>query len=132
VVDDGIPERVKAFLAERIDSVVQLEALLLLHASPDAAFSPDALAHELRIDPAWAEPNLRRLAAHKAPVVVEEPAGSFRYGAVTADLAATVDELAACYAARRVSVIGLIFSKPPSPLQHFADAFRIRKDKAGG
>ena len=37
--------------------------------------------------------------------------------------------MATAYASHRVSIIGLIFSKPTSNLKTFADAFRIRKDK---
>ena len=133
MTSDGISERVRLFLADQIDSVVQLEALLLLHANPETTFLPADLARELRIDPAWAEPNLRQLSGLKAAVIAEGPGGSFRYHAPTPELAATVDDLAACYATRRVSVVAMIFSKPPpGPLQHFADAFRLRKDKADG
>ena len=132
MTDDGIPPKVKTFLADNIDSVVQLEALLLLHARPEQALAPADLARELRIDAAWAEPRLRQLCARRILVCEEASEERYRYWPGSEELKQTIDELTACYATRRVSVIALIFSKPPSPLQHFADAFRIRKEKTDG
>ena len=132
MTDEGIPPEVRAFLADNIDSVVQLEALLLLHGNPDRAFTPEELSRELRIDPAWSEPNLRQLCGRHILVCEESPDARFRYAPQANELRRTIDALAGCYATRRVSVIAQIFSKPPSPLQHFADAFRLRKEKPDG
>ena len=132
MTDDGIPPEVKSFVADNIDSVVQLEALLLLHARPDRSFTPAELAKELRIDPAWAEPNLKQLCGRQIVVCDESADHRYQYSPQSDQLKRTIDALANCYATRRVSVIALIFSKPPSPLQHFADAFRIRKEKTDG
>ena len=44
------------------------------------------------------------------------------------DLHRAVAGLAREYAARRVTVIGLIFSKPVDKIRSFADAFRLRRD----
>src|SRR5690606_17703063 len=51
--EEGISPEVRAFIAGQIESVVQLEMLLLLHTDPMRAWSPDELAKELRIEPAW-------------------------------------------------------------------------------
>ena len=132
MTDDGIPPEVKTFLADNIDSVVQLEALLLLHAKPEQSFTPAELAKELRIDAAWAEPNLKQLCARHILACNETSGARYHYSPGTEELKRTIGALDDCYATRRVSVIALIFSKPPSPLQHFADAFRIRKEKNDG
>jgi hypothetical protein len=47
-------------------------------------------------------------------------------------LSTDVNDLARAYAERRVNVIALIFSKPATSLRHFADAFRLRKDRSDG
>ena len=42
---------------------------------------------------------------------------------------AVIDELAAAYAMRRVTVVGLIFAKPSQAVTGLADAFKLRKDR---
>jgi hypothetical protein len=46
----GIPEDVGQFIIEKIDSVAQLEALLLLRSSPEEKWSVRALSSRLYID----------------------------------------------------------------------------------
>lgn len=122
----------KAFLVEQLDSVAQLEALLLLHASPEQQFSAADLSRELRIDPAWAEPTLAGLSSRGTVTRIEGDPVLYRFGAKTPEIREAIEQLAATYATRRVSVIALIFSKPPSPLRSFSDAFRLRKDEPNG
>ena len=108
MVDDGISARVKQLITEHVDSVMQLEVLLLLAGQggqPVRGWTATELAQQLRVDAAWVDTTLRSMAA-------------------------TVNELAAAYADRRVTVIGLIFAKPTDKLRSFADAFRLRKDKS--
>jgi hypothetical protein len=64
-------------------------------------------------------------------VVVTEggPPAQFRYEPRTDELSQTINELAMAYHNRRVTVIGLIFSKPLDKIRSFADAFRFRKDR---
>ena len=133
----GIPQEVKAFIAEHIDSVMQLEVLLLLHKSPQQSFNASDLARELRIDPAWAQNQLADLTARgllvqptATPDGGSEP--QYRYQARTPELHRAVTGLAQEYADRRVTVISLIFSKPVDKIRSFADAFRIRKDRSDG
>ena len=129
--DEGIPARVTQFITDHVESVMQLEVLLLLAGQPGRAWSAADLAQQLRIDPAWVDGQLRAMTAKGLVVVVDAaPTPQFRYEPRTPDLARTVDELARAYADRRVTVIGLIFSNPVDKLRSFADAFRIRKDKA--
>jgi len=44
MTDDPIPDDVKTFLLRYIDSIAQLEALLLLRANAELAWSADTLA----------------------------------------------------------------------------------------
>ena len=119
------------FITDHVESVMQLEVLLLLAGQPGQAWSAADLAQQLRIDPAWVDGQLRAMVAKGLVVLVDGPPGpQFRYAPRTPELARAVDELAHAYADRRVTVIGLIFSKPVDKLRSFADAFRIRKDKA--
>jgi hypothetical protein len=133
VTDDGITAPVKQFITEHIDSVMQLEILLLLAGQPGRVWTAADLAQQLRIDATWVDGQLRGMAAAGLVAVTEVqpsvPAPQFRYEPRTPDLTKTVGDLAHAYADRRVTVIGLIFSKPVDKIRSFADAFRLRKDK---
>lgn len=132
MVDDGITARVKQFITEHLDSVMQLELLLQIASCAGKTCTAPELAQQLRIDAAWVEAQLRAMAA-VGLIGASELSGSasqFKYEPRTPELAATVDELARAYADRRVTVIGLIFAKPTDKLRSFADAFRIRKDRS--
>lgn len=130
--EEGISPEVRAFIAGQIESVVQLEMLLLLHADPMRAWSPDELAKELRIEPAWASAQLLLLAQRGLLSVADSTGVAYRYGPNTPELAQAVDGLAKAYTDRRVTVISLIYSKPVDTLKTFADAFRLRKDTPDG
>jgi hypothetical protein len=130
--EDGITPRVKQFITEHIDSVMQLEILLLLAGQPGKVWTAAELAQLLRIDAAWVDGQLRSMGGRGVIGVAEGSPPEFRYEARSAELAATVTELARAYADRRVTVIGLIFSKPIDKIRSFADAFRLRKDKSDG
>lgn len=130
--EEGISPQVRAFIAGQIDSVVQLEMLLLLHADAERAWSAADLAKELRIEPNWAGAQLTALAQRGLLGVVDATGLTYRYGPNTPELATTVEGLAQAYADRRVTIISLIYSKPVDTLKSFADAFRLRKDTPDG
>ena len=121
----GIPEQVRRFLLQCIDSVEQLEVLLLLHGSPSAAWSPAAVATTLYSTPDSIAQRLAGLHA-RGLLATTEPA-SYRYQPRTADLDAAVSLLAETYRQRRVAVITVIASKPMENVRAFSDAFRLRK-----
>lgn len=113
---------------ECIDSVEQLEVLLLLHGSPSVVWSPEAVAKTLYSNP---DSIARRLAGlHARGLLAIAEVSSYRYQPRTAELADTVSLLADTYRQRRVAVITVIASKPMENVRAFSDAFRLRnKDK---
>ena len=132
LTDPGISHDVRTLIVERIDSVVQLELLLLLQANAGRAWSAAEVAQELRIEPSWATGQLGELAARGLLAPAADRSGSFAYAPASAQLGDAVAQLAKDYAQRRVTVITLIFSKPVDKLRSFADAFRLRKDNPNG
>ena len=129
--DPGISPEVRALIVDRIDSVVQLELLLLLQANAGRAWTAAEVAQQLRIDPSWAAGQLTELASRglAAPADAPNASDAFRYAPAPPALDAMVVQLARDYNERRVTVITLIFSKPVDKLRTFADAFRFRKDR---
>jgi hypothetical protein len=127
--EDAIPNDVKGFIAAHVESVLQLELLLLLHAQAPRQWTAQELAQELRIDAAWAPGQLAGLAEAGVLAATADVPPAYRYDPRTPQLDDAVRGLAREYETRRVTIIGLIFSKPIDKIRSFADAFRIRKDK---
>jgi hypothetical protein len=101
----------RRLLAEDVDSVMQLELVLLLHADPAAPWSVEAAARELRTGEAWVAAQLSALAAMGLARPVD---GGLAYAFDAADpLAPAVAEIADQYRQRRTSIIKLIFSASP-------------------
>ncbi|HEY1922150.1 MAG TPA: hypothetical protein VGG44_05240 [Tepidisphaeraceae bacterium] len=132
MVEAEIPEPVRAFIAAHIDSVVQLEILLLLHQSSSRAFAAEDVARELRIEPAWAGPCLADLSARGMLVAGDGADPKYRFQPSSPGLQETIDQVSVAYATHRVRVTTLIFAKPPGALRSFSDAFRIRRDRSNG
>lgn len=123
---EDFPEAVRNFLVAHISSVEQLEALLLLKSQPDRNWTVEAVAKGLYTPAAAAAMRLADLHAHGLVALKD---AHYRYSPATPELDSLVDQLADIYRERRVSVITLIYSKPSSQVQAFADAFKLRREK---
>jgi hypothetical protein len=122
-----LPEEVRRLIAENIDSVEQLEILLLLFQHPDRSWNAETVARELRISPISAGERLEDLTYDGFVSRADGSEAGYRYGPESPELDAAVRGLATAYPTRRVTVINLIFSKPVDKIRTFADAFRLRK-----
>jgi len=123
----GVPTTVRRLIADRIESVQQLEILLLLRAASDKAWTAEEVARALVTEVDSSEDWLERMARGRFLVRDED---TYRYAPATAEMDDAVDALAESYAKYRVAVIALIFSKPSERVRTFSDAFRIRRGKA--
>lgn len=120
-------DTLKQFIAKHINSVEQLEVLLLLKRTAPREWTADQVSQEMTTSRYAAEGRLHDLHARGLFVFREEnQVLYFRYDpANPADKA--VSELGEVYAQRRTTVITMIFSKPVDGITRFADAFRIRR-----
>lgn len=128
--NDFIPGDVEEFIRKRIDSVAQLEALLLIRSDPDAEWSVVVLAGRLYTSEKQAVESVERL--HNDGLLIRK-AGSpplYQYQPNSAELREMVDRVAEAYATHLVPITNLIHSKPTTRVQEFADAFRWRKDES--
>jgi hypothetical protein len=123
----GLPEDVHHFLHQNIDSVEQLEVLLLLWRTPERGWTSDEVATAVYSHPTSV---VRRLAMLLGQGLLRErEPGCYQYAPRTTDLHETVTRLDHMYRERRVAVITLIASKPIENVRAFSDAFRIRRKK---
>lgn len=122
-----VPEDVQRFIFDHIDSVEQLDVLLLLREHPDRQWSSAQISTELRTSPLSVDLRLRLL---KAQGLIDDGGGappSYRFQPQTPALAARVSALADIYRVRRHAVYGLIFS-PLKRVRTFANAFMVCDD----
>lgn len=130
--EEAIPNEVRQFLADHVDSVMQLELILLLEGSRARQWSGADLAAELRVDPGWVASQLDELSRRRILTCQPGPEARYQFGPADPATAQAVATLAALYNTHRVSIISMIFAKPVDRLRSFADAFRLRKDKTDG
>jgi hypothetical protein len=123
-----MPETVRRFILTSIPSVPYLEAILLLRSEPGVAWDAKRVASRLYVAPAQASELLTALAASGIAAAASPEAHSFSYRPATGELAAMLEELAQVYAGKLVAVADLIHSRIDKRAQHFADAFRWRKE----
>ena len=122
--DEPVSADVRDFLIACIDSVAQLEALLLLRASPQQSWDVPSVARRLFIAESEAAQILSGLVA--CELVVTDGA-SFRYHARDTAHQQLVDRVALTYSEYLVPVTKLIHNKSAG-IRKFAKAFKFRKD----
>jgi hypothetical protein len=123
-----IPEDVAQFITNQIDSIAQLEALLLLRREPHGIWSASTLAERLYITEKQTLDALEQLRAGGLITALGSDPTCYRYEPISPQLRDLVDRTAEVYSKHLVPVTNLIHSKPKTRVQEFADAFRIRKD----
>jgi hypothetical protein len=113
------------FLLAHIDSVAELEALLLLRGAPGQTWTESQMSARLYIS----EPECANVFSRlELAGLCLRTADGIRYRTVIDSVSATVDRLADTYARCLIPVTNVIHHKPPQ-IQKFADAFIFRKGK---
>lgn len=120
---EPLDPEVRRFIEAHVDSIELLEVLLLVRGEPARSWTPDDVATALRTAPASARGRLHDLVSRRIGVVAD--ASGFRWAPPDASAAALVDRVAAAYRDRRVTVIGLIYARPPDAVRELARAFRV-------
>lgn len=122
--EPDLPDDVRRLLQRHVQTVAELEILLLLHAA-SRWWRPDEAARELR----FAEESVRHLLAGLvAKGFLEASEGGYRFAPVDAARIDGTARLAAVYLERRVAVTTAIHTQPPAAIRAFADAFRIKRE----
>jgi hypothetical protein len=123
---DDIPDAVRRLIAERIDSIPELEAVLLLREYRMREWTAADAGVRLYVS--------KTVAAYILSVLEERgflacDGQNYRYAPASSELEGTVDELVHAYTQHLVAVTQLVHAKPSASVRQFADAFRLRKGK---
>lgn len=122
-MEGGGSDDIADFINRFIESVAQLEALLLLRSDPSVSWDVSALSRRLYIQDNEAAEVLKALVASG---LVQDNGGSYRYAA-RPELAIMVDRLAEAYSRELIKITNLIHTRNRR-IRQFADAFKFRKD----
>jgi hypothetical protein len=124
-----IPEDIARFILAKIDSVAQVEALLLLRSKPEEPWSVQSLARGLYISEEQTGELLAKFCTDGFLALQASDPALYEYRPATPELRQILDRLAETYSKHLLPVTNLIHSKPKTRVQEFADAFKLRKDK---
>ncbi len=129
MIERLIPDDIRQFILSSIDSIAQLEALLLLRSNPQEKWGVAAVARRLYITESETLSLLNNLREQGLVSSSEPEPGEYVYQPQSAYLTQMVDRIAELYANHLVPVTNLIHAKPRTRVQEFADAFKLRKDE---
>ena len=124
--DTAIPDDIRDFILNFVDSIAHIEALMLLRRDPELSWDGITLAARLYISVDEAKRILDELGAGGLLMVDN---GVYRYGCASPELKVMVDRLARIYATQLIAVTNLVHAKTSNRIKQFADAFRLRKEK---
>lgn len=123
-----ISARVLQFVAENIDTVPQLEALLQLWKDPHRAWSPSDIAARIYVA-AEDAPGILQALVRRRLVIVESDPPLYRYSSIWDPSGDVMTEVAAEYARNLVRIATLIHSGGSSAVREFARAFDLKKER---
>lgn len=131
MTEPTLPAEVLALIRGPIASMAHAEALLFLRRVAPEAGSLSAVAAGAQIaSAATARRCLDELTA--AALLVTDGPDAYRYAPNTDEARRAVDALADMYNTKPVTLIRAIYSRPATPVtpvQSFADAFRLRREE---
>lgn len=122
---NDLPPELRAFLHSCIESIEQVEVLILLRGS-ERSRTAAGIAAALRLSPAAARRDLDTLAARGLLEVRVGPELTYRYRPKSEELGRYCDLLAECYVTARQDVFGYISTQSRLAMKRFADAFKLR------
>ena len=122
-------EQIDRFLMQEIDSIPQLEALLLLWRERPRTCSREELAGALYIAPEVADQVVRHLLQHRLIANAGVAPGRYAILLETPEKESLVADLAELYRRELVRVTNLIHGKASRAVRDFASAFRFKKEE---
>src|SRR5689334_21723604 len=97
MAEDPVPDEIKQFILRHIDSIGQLEALLLLRGKPDEVWNVGTVARRLYIHEQEAAPILTRLTRRGFLVANASEHTAYKYQPESVELRQMIDRLADIY-----------------------------------
>jgi hypothetical protein len=124
----GLPAEVAAFLDAHIDSIPQMEALLLLYEERETGWTAAQIATRIYTDAPRAALLLRHLHQHRLAEQFPGEESQFRYDSRW-DAESLMEEVSNAYRTQLIAVTRFIHAKASQSVLDFARAFDLKKDR---
>ena len=125
MAEQHISQGLKKFIKEKIQTVLRLEVLLLLHHQQTRSFTVADVANELGFEKEDVNGQLTALETIGVVVESNPDKHKYRYQPVNEALRSMVDQLAVGYSKQRVPILSVILAEHTDRTRLFAEAFRI-------
>ena len=122
-----IPDDVREFIINEIDSIVELEALLILCKNSETEWSVRDLSERLYAGESQTQQALAKLHSSGFLTTGNKRPTAYRYEPKTQEQREMVGRVAEIYSKFLIPVTNLIHAKSENKVQQFADAFKLRK-----
>lgn len=124
MANKDIPDEVKNFIYEYIDSLEQLEILLFLYNHSLSYYNAEMIASELRLNPESVATRLTSLLSYRFLLSENDQQISFQYnqGNKSND---SISLLNRYYIDYKYSLINLIFSKPIENVSSYLEIYKV-------
>jgi len=127
MVPQDIPPDILAFLSNRIDSVPELETLLMMSARPDHAWTVDDVAARTYTSAPTSRAVIEAL-QRRGLIALQECGQGYRFRPYDPADVALVSRVSAYYRDNLVRVATLIHDRASASVKEFARAFDFKKD----
>ena len=125
MIKQHLSEGLKTFIREKIQTVLRLEVLLLLHHQQTRSFTVAEVANALNLEKEAAKDQLTALEGVGVVVQSGTDKPRYKYHPLNAALGSMVEQLATGYSKQRVPILSAILTKQPDRTRNFTEAFRI-------
>lgn len=122
-------EELERFIAGEINSLEQLEILLLLSGNPHKWWTATGVYEVIKSSVQSVQDRLNEMAERGLLTKEVDIEVRYQFSPKNEQVWKVTSELRDAYKERSVKVVQAIYNKPPDAVQEFARAFRLRKDK---
>lgn len=127
MLDPEIPTDVREMIQRHLATMDHVELLMLLRGDREGSFSLAELAGHMRKPDQLVEMCLGALMS--AGLAAQLSDKTYRYAVREDTLDGTAEAVVKLYNERPVTLVRLLYERPPTAVNTFADAFMLRKEK---
>ena len=122
---ESISESLREFLKEKIQTVLRLEVLLLLHGHRPRTFTATEIASRLGFESDTTAHELEQLEAIGVVVQSSSEETKYSYHPQNEKLESLIEQLALHYSKHRVPILSVMLAERPDRTRLFTEAFKI-------
>lgn len=126
MIDQDISDEARDMIQRHMATMDHVELLMTLRGSRGASFTSAELAEQMRKPEQLVDMCLESLAEAGLAALLSD--GTYRYAAVGGTLDRTAESVVTLYNERPVTLVKLLYERPPTAVNTFADAFKLRRD----